>query len=337
MKTFSVVVLVAAAAATASLSGQQPVGSIPLAPPPPNLTVDGVEVLPVQGQVYMLAGAGANVTLQVGDEGVLVVDSGAAGQSATIVTAIQRLTNKPIRFLVNTSSDADKVAGNEAIVKAAGGSRVNRPAQIGGVPNPLGQNAGVLTMTHENSFNRMSAGAPGLAALTGEALPESTFFTPRKDFFSNGEPVQLLTQPDAHTDGDIFVFFRKSDVVTTGDIVDLTRYPMIDRARGGSIQGEIDALNTLLELTVPERNQMGGTRVIPGHGRIANEADIVDYRDMVTIVRDRVEEMIKKGMTLQQIQAAKPSLEYDGLYGATAGPWTTNMFLEAIYRDLGGK
>ena len=337
MKAFSLAVLAAAAAASVSVSGQQPVGNIPLAPPPPTLTVDGVEVLPVQGQLYMLAGAGANVTLQVGDEGVLVVDSGAAEHSAKIVTAIQRMTNKPIRFLVNTSSDADKIAGNDAIVKAGNGSRGNRPAQVGGGGSPAGPNAGVLTITHENSFNRMSAGAPGLPALTGEALPESTFFTPRKDVFSNGEPVQLLFQPDAHTDGDIFVFFRKSDVVTTGDIVDLTRYPMIDRARGGGIQGEIDALNTLLELTVPERNQMGGTRVIPGHGRIANEADIVDYRDMVTIIRDRVEEMIRKGMTLQQIQAAKPSLEYDGLYGATTGPWTTNMFLDAIYRDLGGK
>jgi glyoxylase-like metal-dependent hydrolase (beta-lactamase superfamily II) len=339
MSKVSIPVLLAAAvsAATVSLSGQQPVGTIPLAPPPPPLTVDGVEVLPVQGQVYMLAGAGGNVTLQVGDEGVLVVDSGAEGQSAKLVTAIERLTNKPIRFLVNTSSDPDHIAGNEAIVKAGNGSRGNRPAQVGGGGSPEGPNAGVLTMTHENSFNRMAAGAPGFAALTGEALPESTFFTPRKDFFSNSEPVQLLTQPAAHTDGDIFVFFRKSDVVSTGDIFDTTRYPVIDRARGGSIQGEIDALNTLLELTVPERNQMGGTRVIPGHGRICNEADVVDYRDMVTIIRDRVEEMIKKGMTLPQIQAAKPSLEYDGLYGATSGPWTTNMFLEAIYRDLGGK
>jgi cyclase len=180
----------------------------------------------------------------------------------------------------------------------------------------------------------MSTGSQGVPPLTGDGLPASTFFTPRKDLFSNGEPVQLIFQPNAHTDGDILVFFRKSDVVATGDVFVTTSYPVIDTARGGSVQGVIDGLNAIIELTVPERNQMGGTRVIPGHGRICNEADVVDYRDMVTIIRDRVQEMAMKGMTIQQVKAARPSLEYDGLYGATSGEWTTDMFLETVYREV---
>ena len=146
-----------------------------------------------------------------------------------------------------------------------------------------------------------------------------------------------MFQPAAHTDGDILVFFRKSDVVAAGDVFVTTSYPVFDPARGGSVQGIIDGLNTILDLTVPERNQMGGTRVIPGHGRICNEADVLEYRDMVTIIRDRVQAMVKKGMSLAQVQAARVSLEYDGIYGSTIGGWTTEMFIEAIYKDLSRK
>lgn len=314
-------------------SGQQPVGTVPLTPPPAPLVVDGVEVLPVQGQVYMLVGTGANVVVQIGEEGILVVDSGAAGQTGKLLAALRRLTRKPIRFLINTNPDPDHIAGNSGLVQEEGGLRGPRPAGVGGA-NPQGQNLGIVTIAHENAVNHMVKGAAGLPPLTGDALPASTFFTPRKDFFSNGEPVQLLFQPAAHTDGDILVFFRKSDVVVTGDVFVTTNYPVFDPARGGSIQGIIDGLNNILDLTVPERNQMGGTRVIPGHGRICNEADVLEYRDMVTIIRDRVQAMVKKGMTLQQIQAARVSLEYDGIYGGTTEGWTTATFIEAIYKDL---
>jgi glyoxylase-like metal-dependent hydrolase (beta-lactamase superfamily II) len=311
---------------------QQPVTTVALTPPPPPLVVDGLEILPVQGSVHMIAGAGANVAVQIGHEGVFVVDSGDAGNSEQLLAAVNRLTNRPVRFLVNTNADADHVAGNEVIVKSQRGTR--GPSPGGGGGGAAGQNVGVVSVAHENAYNRMSAGAPGVAPLTGDGLPASTFFTPRKDLFSNGEPVQLISQPGAHSDGDILVFFRKSDVVVTGDVFVTTGYPVIDAARGGSVQGVIDALNAIIELTVPERNQMGGTRVIPGHGRICNEADVVEYRDMVTIVRDRVQEMAGKGMTLQQVKAARPSLEYDGIYGAAQG---TDMFLETIYLEVSKK
>ncbi len=313
---------------------QQPVTTVPLTPPSPPLVVDGLEVLPVQGNVHMIVGAGANVAVQIGEEGPFVVDSGGAGSGERLLSAVSRLTNRPVRFLVNTNADADHVAGNEIIVKAQRGTRGPRPGGGGG--GAVGQNVGVVSVAHENAYNRMSTGGRGVPPVSGDGLPASTFFTPRKDLFSNGEPVQLISQPSAHTDGDILVFFRKSDVVVTGDVFVTTSYPVIDTSQGGSVQGVIDALNALIELTVPERNQMGGTRVIPGHGRICNEADVVEYRDMVTIVRDRVQEMATKGMTLQQVRAARPSLEYDGIYGAATGEWTTDMFLETIYREVSG-
>ena len=314
---------------------QQPVTTVSLIAPPPPLIVDGLEILPVQGNVHIIVGAGANVGVQIGDEGAFVVDTGGSGQSERLLKAVERLTNRPIRFLVNTNADVDHIAGNDVIVKSQRGTRGPRPGGGGG--GGQDQNVGVVTVAHENAFNRMSTGSQGVPPLTGDGLPASTFFTPRKDLFSNGEPVQLISQPNAHTDGDILVFFRKSDVVATGDVFVTTSYPVIDTARGGSVQGVIDALNAIIELTVPERNQMGGTRVIPGHGRICNEADVVDYRDMVTIIRDRVQEMARKGMTVQQVKAARPSLEYDGIYGATTGNWTTDLFLETVYREVSGR
>jgi cyclase len=314
---------------------QQPVTTVPLTPPPTPIVVDALEILPVQGSVHMIVGAGANVAVQIGEEGVFVVDAGSAGQAERLLAGVRRLTSRPVRFLVNTNADADHIAGNEAIVKSERGTRGPRPGGGGG--GAPGQNIGVVSVAHENAFNRMSTGSRDAPPLTGDGLPASTFFTPRKDLFSNGEPVQLISVLNAHTDGDLLVFFRKSDVVVTGDVFVTTSYPVIDTSSGGSVQGVIDALNAIIELTVPERNQMGGTRVIPGHGRICNEADVVDYRDMVTIIRDRVEEMAKKGMTVQQIKAARPSLEYDGIYGAATGTWTTDMFLETIYREVNGR
>jgi cyclase len=333
MKRIALIVTAALAGVTA-VSGQQSVTTVSLEPPPPPLVVDGIELLKVQGQVYMLAGDGPNVSVQVGDEGVAVVDAGGAAYGAKVLGAIRTLTTKPIRNLVNTSGDADRVGGNELIVRS-GGVRLLTGQIAGG--NAGGQNVGVITIAHENAFNWMIEAPPKGAGVTGDGLPTSTFFTPKKDIFSNGEPVSLLYQPAAHTSGDLFVYFKKSDVVATGDIFIPNSFPRIDTAHGGTVNGVIDALNTLLEITVPERNMMGGTRVIPGRGRICNEAEVVDYRDMVTIVRDRVAEMVKKGLTLQQVKAARPALEYDPYYGATAGPWTTEMFIEAVYRTVGGK
>jgi cyclase len=123
-------------------------------------------------------------------------------------------------------------------------------------------------------------------------------------------------------------------VLSTGDIFTPEHYPLIDLQRGGTIQGIIDALNRIIEITVPAKYQEGGTYVIPGHGRLCEEADVVEYRDMVTIIRDRIADLVKKGRTLEQVRAAKPTLDYDTQYGATTGIWTTDMFVEAIYKNL---
>jgi glyoxylase-like metal-dependent hydrolase (beta-lactamase superfamily II) len=207
----------------------------------------------------------------------------------------------------------------------------------GATQNEVNENIGVQIVSHENALGRMSKDEPGRPALSGSALPGSTFFTPRKEFFSNGEVVQVLWQPKAHTDGDVIVYFRSSEVISAGDVWVTTGYPVIDLTRGGSVQGILDGLNAIIDLAVPERNQMGGTRVIPGHGYFGNESDIVEYRDMVTIIRDRIRELVQEGRSLEQVKAARPTLDYDAVYGAVTGPWTTDMFIEAVYRGVDGK
>jgi glyoxylase-like metal-dependent hydrolase (beta-lactamase superfamily II) len=157
--------------------------------------------------------------------------------------------------------------------------------------------------------------------------------------YMNGEAVITMHQPAAHSDGDSFVLFRRSDVIAAGDILDTTRFPVIDVAHGGTIQGEIDALNRLIDMTIPPVPWVwreGGTYVIPGHGRICEQSDVVEYRDMVTILRDIIQDMIKRGMTLEQVKAADPTKPYYQ-YGSKTGPWTTDMFVEAVYKSLTAK
>jgi cyclase len=285
-----------------------------------------VHVLPVQRNVSMLVGPNGNSAVQVGNDGVLLVDAQDATISTPLFAALRTLSPRPLQNIVYTSFHAQHTAGTEALLKAGGGTAVR-------------------VMAHENVTRRMqnadAAGARGAAAFRLNAaitVPvNSPYFTPARDFFFNGEPVILYHAPAAHTDGDTIVFFRGSDVVATGDIFIPDLYPIIDVQSGGSVNGVIDALNRVLELTVPARFQEGGTYVIPGRGRLCDEADVVEYRDMVTIIRDRVQELLRKKMTLQQVKAARPSRDYDADYGAASGQWTTDMFVEAVYRSLGGK
>jgi glyoxylase-like metal-dependent hydrolase (beta-lactamase superfamily II) len=175
------------------------------------------------------------------------------------------------------------------------------------------------------------SGPDATLAVPADAQPTETFFGADKDLFFNDEAIQLLHQP-GHTDGDVLAFFRRSDVVAAGDLFLTTSYPVIDVRNGGSLQGVIDGLNRVLDLAIPHDPAEGGTYVIPGHGRVADEADVVEYRDMLTIVRDRVRDLVERGMTLDQVLAARPTRDYDGRYGAESGPWTTRMFIETVYR-----
>ena len=270
-----------------------------------------VESYHVQGNVWMLVGGGSNVAVQIGDEGVLVVDTGTTAAREQLLAAIRRLSTKPIRWIVNTTSDVEHTGGTTAISQA--GQTVNgNPAAI---------------IAHENALARMSA--ENRAATD---LPLNTFFEEGRDFSFNGEAVFLYHVPPAHTDGDIMVYFRTSDVLVAGDIFLTTGYPVIRNDAGGGVDGFIAGLNKLLDVAVPKYLQEGGTYVIPGHGRVCDEADLVDYRDMVVILRDRIASLIAKGMTLEQVMATKPTLDYDQRYGTTA--YTPAMFVSAVYRDL---
>jgi glyoxylase-like metal-dependent hydrolase (beta-lactamase superfamily II) len=288
---------------------------------------DDVHVLPVQGNVYLLATAAGNVTVHVGDEGVLVVDTATPAMSDKIVDAIRSLTTKPIRHLVNTTSDPDHMGGNEVLAKA--GSTRTGGVVVGQI-GALGT-AGIIA--HENLMNRVSAPTGSAPPLPFAAQPTETFFGAKKEMLFNGEGVQFLHEPAAHTDGDIMVYFRRSDVLATGDLFSTTRYPVIDVARGGTIGGTIDALNRIIDIAIPSNTQEGGTMIIPGHGRVCDEMDVVEYRDMATIVRDRVQDMIDRKMTLAQVQAANPTFDFDARYGRDPS-WTPAMFVEAVFRGL---
>ena len=282
-----------------------------------------IEVLHVRGNVYMFASDDGNITVQVGEhrdnDGVLMVDTGPASLTDRVQAELNKLTSKPLRYLVNTSADPDHVGGNAALSKP-------------GVSRATGGNgpraAEVNIYSQDNALTRLSAPE---AHMSVEGLPTMSFER-MKDFSFNGEAVQIFSEAPAHTDGDSIVFFRGSNVISAGEIFGTAGYPVIDLARGGSIQGEIRALNHLLELTVPEISQEGGTMVIPGHGRLCDEADVTEYRDMVTIVRDRVADLIKKGQSLTDVQAARVTRDYDGRYSRPA--WTGEMFVESIYRSL---
>jgi glyoxylase-like metal-dependent hydrolase (beta-lactamase superfamily II) len=285
-----------------------------------------VAVLPVQGAVSMLTVSGANVTVQIGKNGVLLVDAPPPEAVPAVMTEIRKLTDKPVRYIVNTNADADHVGGNAAMVSAVVGRDV-RGAPMGaltGLGSTLGRPA---IIAHTNVLGRMSKAVPAPAAA---ALPTTEYFQPSMDFF-NGEAI-VLSHHQGHTDGDSLVFMRRSDVIVTGDVFTPGKYPTIDLARGGSVQGLIRALTEILALAVPEAFAEGGTKMIPGHGRVAEETDVAEFRDMVVIIRDRVQDLVAKKMTLEQIKAARPSRDYDAEYNAS--PADTDRFVESIYRSL---
>jgi glyoxylase-like metal-dependent hydrolase (beta-lactamase superfamily II) len=284
---------------------------------PQRLAPGEVKAIHVQGNVHMIVGAGANIAVQVGEDGVLVVDTGNAGTSDKVLAAIKELApGKEIRWVINTGMEQSHTGGNEAISKA--GRTVN------------GNIAAIVS--HENAAARMVK-----AGVADAARPFNTYFEASRDFPFNGEPIMLYHDDASSDDTGTMVMFRRSDVIAAGDLFRTDAYPVIDLANGGSIDGTIAGLNRMLDLTVPSKMlEEGGTYVIPGHGRISDEHDVAMYRDMLVIIRDRIKNMVEKKMTLEQVKAARPTLDYDGRYGSDMGPWTTAMFIEAIYRETSG-
>jgi len=305
----------------------------------PSLAADadngGLDVVKVRPNFYMIAGAGGNIGVQIGADGV-VVDAGAESASAQVIAAIRKLTELPIRYVINTSAEADHVGGNAKLAKAGYTIFTNAIGNTG-TANAMTNGGAASIMAHDSVLRRMSAPTGKVSAYPVEAWPTEAFFQQRKYLRMNGEGIEVLHQLAAHSDADSFVFFRASDVVAAGDILDTTRFPVIDTADGGSIQGEIDALNRLIALAIPAIPfvyQGGETYVIPGHGRLCEQQDVVDYRDMVVIVRDVIADLIKQGKTLAQIKEASPAKSFETQYGTQAG--STNAFVEAIYKGLTG-
>jgi glyoxylase-like metal-dependent hydrolase (beta-lactamase superfamily II) len=283
-----------------------------------------VHVLNVRGNVYMLVGAGCNITVQVGEKYVVVVDTGLPQFADEVVATVRKLSNLPIMFLGNTSSDADHTGGNAKLF-LAGGALPN--ATMG------------FSREEEKDATRLKLfpGATIVASLntvnrTEEEAGKTTAIGFGSEGFKlyNNEPVVFYQMAKAHSDGDSIVLFRSSDVVSAGDVFTTASYPVIETENGGTLDGFLDALNDLIDILVPKYGEEGGTYVIPGHGHLSDRADVVNYRDMVTMVRGRIEDMVKNGMTLQQVYDARPTLDFDGIYGADSG----HRFIEIVYREL---
>jgi len=298
----------------------------------------GLDVVKVRKNFYMIAGAGGNIGVQIGSDGVVLVNSGNAASTGPVLEVIRKLTDLPIRYVINTDAGADFVGGNEKVAKAGFTIFTNALGGGGGGVGATFTNGGAAAiLAHESVLRRMSARNAN-PTFPADAWPTEAFLHQRHAMRMNDEGIEILYQPAAHSDADSFALFRGSDVVVTGDVMDTTRFPVIDVANGGSIQGEINALNKLIELTIapiPYIYKDVGTYVIPGHGRVSEQMEVVDYRDMVVLVRDVVEDLVKQGKTLDQIKAAHPALPYETRYGTQPG--VTNSFVEAIYKSLTAK
>jgi cyclase len=296
----------------------------------PSSTRAGLEAIRIRPNVHVIFGAGGNVTVHEGEDGLVLVDSGTTEAAEKLLEAIRAISSRPIRLIVNTSADSDHTGGN-AVIGAAG---------VGLSPDPFGFGNNATVLSHENTMLRMSLPGEGVAPLPAKMWPNDTFTSKFRSMYVNDEAVQVIRQTGAHTDGDVMVLFRKADVVVTGDVVDLRQFPDIDPTKGGTIQGSLEALNRLVtELVVPNMPLVlkeGRTLVVPGHGRVSDFAEIVEYRDMVTVIRDRVQALIDKGHTLAQVKAADPAKGYRGRFGKDTGSWTTEKFVEAIYSGLKG-
>jgi glyoxylase-like metal-dependent hydrolase (beta-lactamase superfamily II) len=352
VRAFGVAALAAATLATATVAGQS-------APPPqPGAPL---RVVPVRGNVFMIAGGGGNVTASIGRDGTMLVDTGTLSMSDTLLQTIRDLERRvmasgapprscvgvtsgctwwsssnflaatvappaprPIAAIINTSADGDHIGGNAALAAAG---------RTFGVRNLLDRaQLGAWIVAHENVATRLSP--KGVPTVPPGALPSEVYFGAEKKLnFFNGEGVVVTHIPRAHSDGDSIVHFRGSDVIAAGDVVNLDHYPVIDVGGGGSIQGVIDGVNKLLDLTVVEHMMEGGTMIVPGHGRLADTADLAYYRDMVTIMRDRVRELRRRGLAIEQIQRAGVSRDYDGRFGRDQA-WPPAKFVEAVFQSL---
>ena len=277
--------------------------------PPVQRQDDELQSLQVRDHIWLITGAGANITVQVGDEGVLVVDTGTEAMAERVREEIRTFAGeKPIRYIVNTHWHGDHTGGNVLL-------------------SDEGQRAAILA--HENVGLRLAS-----AEAEAGMLVMDTYYSENKTIYFNGEAIEIIKVPNAHTDGDSLVFFRGSDLVVAGDLIDTASLPHFVMDEGGSISGVLAGLNRILDITVAEYRAQGGTLVVPGHGRLYDETDVAEYRDMVAIIRDRVQRAVANGDSLRQLRARDPVLDYTGVFGARGSDWTSDDFVEAAFRQL---
>jgi len=317
-----------AVAALAPLSAQrrEPQTMASVLPPGQATMVGDIKILPVRNNVYALYGAGANITALIFPEGITLVDAGTDAAADKVLAALKTLTDQKVTYIINTSARPDHVGGNLKLMKS--GHQITGGNVVGSDPDAA-TNSEIIA--HEEVLNRMIA-----AKAPGDATPATTYYTPflKLSTLYHGDAIQLLHDPATVTDGDSMVWFRHNDIIATGDIFNTANYPEIDVEKGGSVNGEIDALNHLIDTAFPEFRLENGTLFVPGHGRLSDVAEVAYYRDMVTIVRDRVQDMIAKKQTLDQIKAKKLTRDYDAYYAADAARYSPDQFIEAVYKSL---
>ncbi len=288
-----------------------------------SVSIGPVDVLQVRPDIYLLTVAGVNVAVETGWQGTLVV-GGAPSQSCDgLVAAVQKIAQTPIRYVIESAANENRTGCNSQLAQAGHGF----------VQTELGFVAPVIApRTALMRFLRTPQRYPAAA------IPSEVFTLPVRNMYLNDQAVQVFSMPAATADGDTMTVFRRSDIVVAGDILDELRFPVIDVDNGGSIQGELAALNRLLDefavAVSPKWQGAGGTLIIPGRGQLCTQLDVLNYRDMVTVIRDRVADLVAHGASLEQVQRASPARGYSARYGATSGDWTTNDFIAAIYRSL---
>ncbi len=294
-----------------------------------------LEAVQIHSNFYVITGAGANIALQTGEDGTLLVDAGVLESSGSVVALIKTITDEPIRYVLDSSADADHVGGNGVRAKAGRSIFFTGPEPLGNAAGVSG-GVGASILAPESVLLRVSAPSGQKPPFPSDVWPTEAFAESHRFIYFNREGIEIFQQA-AHDDTDSIVFFRGSDVICAGETIDSNHFPVIDLAHGGSIQKEIESLNRIIALAVrpiPFVFGGGGTYIIPAHGRVHQYADVIDYRDMLVIIRDIVQDMMKRGMALAQIESAEPAKAFEREYGAQSGSWTTNDFISAVYQSL---